>query len=557
VRKRLVIGVAGVVAACALACTSASAELPVPLPFTEAGQLAITPDGRNAYVGADHGTLALARDPDTGALRLLDWFDRGAASIEISPDGKFVYGSGDGLMGGVGITATRRQADGKLSFVGSWNLSGMGASDIEISPDGNQLYATAEHGVAIFDRNVSSGALTFRRVATPPSDQQQLEGVTALTLSHNGKFLYAGSNFSNSGVSTFSRTTGGDLASVAFMDSGTCFCTIGDLEIAPDGYHVLFGANGMIGPGDGQVVVAPDGKVAYATDPEKNRIRALTVPPAGSPRRTAWDWNGAIERDPGTGALAPAAATPVARLYHEGEDGMRGIRWARTLTLSPDGKFLYVSGERGGWQSLGTIAVLRRDPATDRVSFASLFDGPEPPLTAWDDILQINDGDEYTNDRHVTLSMHRFPFGDAIDFSNDAGYAHPDRRKRNFDDTYEWELASTGPDKLRKTVYARVLEGMGTPAATFWPTMTDDIVLDEAPPEVVEARLLTGGERLAVSARDRISGVAKLQVTDDRKHPGSWRKYRRKGTYEAPSKRPYVRVRDRAGNRSVWRRVGG
>jgi hypothetical protein len=151
----------------------------------------------------------------------------------------------------------------------------------------------------------------------------------------------------------------------------------------------------------------------------------------------------------------------------------------------------------------------------------------------------------------------RFAAGDAIDFSNDAGFSPHERRKPSADNTYEWELASTGPDKLRKTVYARVLEGLGTPYAAFWPTMTDDIVLDEAPPEVVAAHLVAGGDKLAVSARDRISGVETVQVTGHRAHPGAWRKYRRRARYDAPSTRPYVRVRDRAGNRSAWRRAGG
>ena len=556
-RRRLAIGLAVAIAAFACAVTVASAEMPPPLPFTKAGQLAIAPDGRFAYVGDYYGTLALARDRETGALRLIDYTGRGAASIEISPDGRFLYESGNGTIGAAGITAFRRGPDGKLAFVGTWNRNGAGAADIEVSPDGNQLYATAEHGVAIFDRNESTGALAFRRVQGGAPGGPELDGITSLALSRNGNFLYVGSNWSSSGVTTLSRGDDGDLAWIAFMDSGTCFCDTGDLEVAPDGSHVLFGSNGMVGPGDGQVVAAPDGKVAYATEPGKNRIREVAIPPAGSPRRTAWDWNGAIERDPGTGELQPAAATPVVRLYHEGDAGMRGIRHAQSLTLSPDGDFLYVTGEKGGWQSEGTVAVLRRDPATDHLSFASLLDGVGPPENDWAGFLQINDGAEYTKDRHVTISMQRFPFGDAIDFSNDAGYAHYERRKVNYDAHYEWELASTGPDKLRKTVYARVLEGMGTPAATFWPTMTDDIILDEAPPEVVSARLLDGGDKLSVSARDKVSGVAKVQLASDRRHPGRWRRYRRKAKYDAPSKHAYVRVRDGAGNRSLWRGVGG
>jgi hypothetical protein len=113
-----------------------------------------------------------------------------------------------------------------------------------------------------------------------------------------------------------------------------------------------------------------------------------------------------------------------------------------------------------------------------------------------------------------------------------------------------WTLASTGPDRLPKTAYARLAEQWGGGAG---PTYKDDIVLDETAPTVVSARV--EASRLTVKAHDARSGVGKVQIAGDRKHPGKWRRYSKGRHYTVDDGRVWVRVRDRAHNRSRWRKA--
>jgi 6-phosphogluconolactonase (cycloisomerase 2 family) len=543
--------------ACAWPATAGALAPPVsdsPMPFNRAGQLAISPDGENAYVAADYLTIEFARNETTGELTKLGFVERGGRTLEMTPDGRFLYQANDDPSSPFGIVSYRRGADGRLTQTGIYRGNDPARPlDLQASPNARQLYATGGDRIVVLEPDEKTGALAYGGDLKDGTGGAHLQSPRGLEMSGDGRFLYV---TVSDGITTLRRDANGHLSNAGFTDTLSCGCYAADLERSPDGSRLLFAKSwGFYGPdevSDGQVVVAPSNEAAYAIDPPGNRLIQLAMPTAGAPPPEYSPLTGAIERDPQSGELGTSPeATPLVRRYHEGLDGMRGLRYARSLTLSPDGRFLYVSSEDGGWQSRGRIAVLKRDPATDRLSFASLFVGPLGAPTNWSDYMEINDGDEYTNDPHVTINMHHF-VGEAVDFSNDAGFRDVKRMKITQDDRYEWVLASTGPDKLAKTVYGRIYE-----SGTFWPRISDSIVLDESPPEVVAARLESGGKKLAVRAKDKISGVAKVQLAKDPKHPGGWRRYSPKAKYSVPSRDALVRVRDRAGNRSHWRKVEG
>jgi hypothetical protein len=111
---------------------------------------------------------------------------------------------------------------------------------------------------------------------------------------------------------------------------------------------------------------------------------------------------------------------------------------------------------------------------------------------------------------------------------------------------YEWTLAETGGVRH---VHARFMGRAGGPERE----LSAPIVLDERPPRVLAARLT--GNVLRIRARDNRSGVRRLRF--ERRPGAAVRKlrYRPRIVLRRATARSRIRVVDRAGNRSRWRRV--
>jgi hypothetical protein len=202
----------------------------------------------------------------------------------------------------------------------------------------------------------------------------------------------------------------------------------------------------------------------------------------------------------------------------------------------------------------GTVATFARDSSSGVLTFASLFTGERQASPLLE--VTINGGDQYTADRHVLVTARgNFPHAQ-LELANDGGFVGGRIFTVRPDHTYPWTLATTGPDRLSKTVYARGAWEPGDGDGGSWrgEAVSDSIVLDETRPVVLTARRV-GGARLRVRARDRVSGVRRLQVARSRRAPGRWRPYSARKLYAAPRGSLWVRARDRAGNRSRWRAV--
>jgi hypothetical protein len=172
--------------------------------------------------------------------------------------------------------------------------------------------------------------------------------------------------------------------------------------------------------------------------------------------------------------------------------------------------------------------------------------------------ISINDGDQYTNDPAVTITARWPHFAVSMLASNDGGFdgAEPAPVAAHFD----WQLASSGSERLPKTVYVRFSGGLAGNE-----TYTDDIILDETAPRVLTATLRPArGNRGAaakrrfvahVRGRDGASGLARLQVTAYRSHPGASHRYARTLVVSVSRRPRWARLIDRAGNRSPWHRL--
>ncbi len=346
-----------------------------------AGNVAISPDGRNAYVVSGEPASAVAifdRDPATGALQqrpgsagcvssvtqgcapgraLL-----GAEGIAVSPDGMDVY-----VASHLGVAIFARDAGGGLiqkpaadgcvvESGGEGCQPGRGLdlpTSVAVSPDGRNVYVASRlsRGVAIFDRD-SEGKLTQKPEAAGCVSEdgmdglgkvcekrRALSGAHGVAVSPDGRSVYVASLLSRA-VAIFDREPDGGLRQAASTDG--CVSRAG-------------GENCGLGRGFGaveSVVVSPDGGSVYSGGPE-----AI----------------GVFDRDSeGKLRQKEGAAGCVAEAPGAGCDSARGLAVA-ALAIDPDGENLYVAsgafgmtildrGPDGGLtQKAGTAGCISKD----------------------------------------------------------------------------------------------------------------------------------------------------------------------------------------------------
>jgi hypothetical protein len=172
--------------------------------------------------------------------------------------------------------------------------------------------------------------------------------------------------------------------------------------------------------------------------------------------------------------------------------------------------------------------------------------------------ISINSGAQYTNDPNVTLLVKAPTTATSIVVSNDGGFLAP--ATFPIATSVKWKLDSSGPERLPKTVYTRFLLG-----PIISETYADDIILDEIPPKVQSASVTApaAAARIArlrsytvkVKATDSNSGVAKVQVTANKRKPGKLIAYKTKLKLKLASKPKFLRAQDRAGNFSAWKKL--
>jgi DNA-binding beta-propeller fold protein YncE len=219
--------------------------------------LAMSPDGQHLYVGvgSDH-LLALARDPSSGLLTLLEHVGDVSANLAPSPDGRNVYATYPSLL----VTYARETTSGLLTVVDVENgVAGPapieGAAGIAVSPDGRHVYlgstgplSSGESGhdpsLIVFARDQTTGALDF--VEAVFDGQNGVEGLSfpaKVTVSPEGHHVYASGSIDGDadGVVMFSReATNGTLAFLGRASGGGfSHDDNGAIAVSPDGERVL------------------------------------------------------------------------------------------------------------------------------------------------------------------------------------------------------------------------------------------------------------------------------------------------------------------------------
>ncbi|RMQ50931.1 hypothetical protein ALQ04_01860 [Pseudomonas cichorii] len=222
----------------------------------------LSADGRFLYVAGSEATSENAsgtistitlyqRDVISGALSYVgvvasnetstDYFGQ----VVVSADGNSMYVvSADNSN--PGISAFTINAQGGLTEVGHLS-DGIGqGSDLVISSDGRSVYVSAswDNGIAIFNRDSTSGALTYAGSLTTLGNGQSLTSTGGLGLSSDGNFLYV-SDRSNNSVRILSRASDGSLTLAGTIRDGlSSVYSLTDISLSADGSALYLGHNG-------------------------------------------------------------------------------------------------------------------------------------------------------------------------------------------------------------------------------------------------------------------------------------------------------------------------
>ncbi|HEY1116581.1 MAG TPA: hypothetical protein VGE43_02680, partial [Acidimicrobiales bacterium] len=141
----------------------------------------------------------------------------------------------------------------------------------------------------------------------------------------------------------------------------------------------------------------------------------------------------------------------------------------------------------------------------------------------------------------------------AVTISNEPGFRKADTRALASSCRYRWTLVKKASNKPKK-VYVRFV------GAASAGTVTDAVVVDAEPPRIrkVSARWNRGRWAWVLSFRvvEKGTGLAKVQVGKSRRSTRTV-KWGRSVASADSSQLRWVRVWDRAGNKSAWYHVRG
>ncbi len=223
--------------------------------------LAVSPDGSYLFAASlnSNRLSVFRRDPDSGALSLIQTLTNNLASVQgleqasgviVSPDGKQIYTIGKGNDNAVAVFQQDPQT-GVLGFVevhrnGIEGVTGLnGAEDLAISPRGDYVYvvSSTDNAIAAFRRDLTTGRLTFvdRRI-DGIDGVDGLASARAVAVSPSGAHIYV-AGFGDNAIAVLSVATA-DLNLV--MSDGEDPVNIGDnvayiLTLTNDGPHPATG----------------------------------------------------------------------------------------------------------------------------------------------------------------------------------------------------------------------------------------------------------------------------------------------------------------------------
>ena len=266
-----------------------------------------------------------------------------------------VYGSPRAVPGAGGCLRDPRQEPITGQDCPGTALGLSGAQAVAVTTDGRSVYVAAQGGVAALARDRATGALrpavsqSARACIAAGADSGcatndgALSGADALATSPGDRFVYVGA-VNAATVSGFRRGRDGVLVPLARSGRGSArgkrshsspyvSCVSGvTLAHTPQrrcGAHV-YGLDGVAA-----LVVSADGRSLYAVSYGLAAGEDSVI---------------TLQRDPRTGGLRPLPGKLgcVQSLPGRGCPPLAGLEGATAITVSPDGRFVYVASELSG-----------------------------------------------------------------------------------------------------------------------------------------------------------------------------------------------------------------
>ena len=161
--------------------------------------------------------------------------------------------------------------------------------------------------------------------------------------------------------------------------------------------------------------------------------------------------------------------------------------------------------------------------------------------------VSINGGARYTRDPDVTVTVRWPRWVTWLRIANDGGFSPS--ATMAVERKISWRLDTGGAQRRPRTIYVRFGQLDFEEEATY----TDDIYLDLVKPtiRVTAVPVESGPPQLRLRARDKVSGVASMQLKRNGKKQG-WRPFKKSLRLSGSAAGLRVRVKDKAGNFSRW-----
>jgi 6-phosphogluconolactonase (cycloisomerase 2 family) len=302
-----------------------------------AHSVTVSADGKSVYVAGfnDNAVAVLGRDLNDGQLTwkqvlkngqaVMDGLD-GAHSVTVSANDQSVYVAG--YSDDAVAMLVRNKVTGQLIFQqvlkdGQDSVDGLdGASSVTVSADENSVYVASSlnDAVTVLARDKHTGLLTFQQVLKDGQNGiDGLDGAQSVTVSANHQSVYVAGYYDDA-VAVFARD----------LDNGELTFR----QFLKDGQGEMDGLDGAY-----SVTVSADDQSVYVAGYLDNAVAVF-------------------KRDKATGQLT------FQQVLKNGQDGVEGLAGATSVTVSADGQSVYVASRVDN-----TVVILARDPSTGLLGF--------------------------------------------------------------------------------------------------------------------------------------------------------------------------------------------